>query len=93
MTVLTRRSFLRGLVAAPAIVAASNIMPIRGLLWSAPKDDIFVFNEGYVDIVSTQILTLDDIKRGIEMLKRQHIDAFGGRHFCYVSPTIAKVSQ
>lgn len=30
MTLLTRRHFLRSLLAAPAIVSASSLMPIRG---------------------------------------------------------------
>lgn len=32
MGLITRRSLLRGLFAAPAIVAASSLMPIRGLV-------------------------------------------------------------
>ena len=31
---LSRRHFLAGLIAAPAIVAASNIMPVRRVLWT-----------------------------------------------------------
>lgn len=31
MSVLTRRNFLRGLLAAPAIVAVGNIMPVKAL--------------------------------------------------------------
>lgn len=35
--VLTRRNFLTGLIAAPAIVHAGNLMPIKKLAWS-PTD-------------------------------------------------------
>lgn len=31
-SVLTRRSILRGLFAAPVVVAASSLMPLRGLM-------------------------------------------------------------
>lgn len=31
-SIITRRTALRGLFAAPAIVAASSLMPLRGLL-------------------------------------------------------------
>jgi len=32
MTILTRRSLLRGLVATPAVVAVSSLMPVRGIV-------------------------------------------------------------
>lgn len=34
-SIITRRSLLRGLFAAPAIVAASSLMPIRGIVMDA----------------------------------------------------------
>jgi hypothetical protein len=37
MSVLTRRLFLRGLVAAPAVIAADRLMPLRGII--LPGDD------------------------------------------------------
>ena len=38
---IPRRIFLRGLMAAPAIVTASNIMPVRAIEWltAAPYTD------------------------------------------------------
>lgn len=35
---ITKRTFLRGLFAAPAIVAASSLMPIRGELLILPEE-------------------------------------------------------
>lgn len=42
---LTRRNFLRGLVAAPAVVAACNIMPVRQVIWS-PSDNLMISEVG-----------------------------------------------
>lgn len=42
---LTRRNFLRGLVAAPAVVAACNIMPVRQVIWS-PSDNLMISEAG-----------------------------------------------
>jgi hypothetical protein len=32
MMIIARRTFLRGLLAAPAVVAVGNLMPIRGIV-------------------------------------------------------------
>lgn len=40
----SRRSFITGLVAfaaAPAIVRASSLMPVRGIVMDAPKRDLY----------------------------------------------------
>jgi hypothetical protein len=37
-SILTRRNFLRGLLAAPAVVAASSLMPIRGIVMDVAGD-------------------------------------------------------
>lgn len=34
---MNRRGFLRGFLAAPAIVSAANIMPVKALLMPAPS--------------------------------------------------------
>lgn len=38
--ILTRRHFLRSALAAPAIVTAANIMPVRLVDWEASAADI-----------------------------------------------------
>ena len=45
---MNRRRFLRGLFAAPAIVAAHNLMPVRGIImdWGSPFT--FTASENYV---------------------------------------------
>lgn len=42
-SILTRRSMLRGLFATPAIVAASSLMPIRGIIYGMGEADVLVF--------------------------------------------------
>lgn len=37
-SIVTRRTLLRGLLAAPAIVAASSLMPLRGIVMAAEPD-------------------------------------------------------
>ena len=44
MMLASRRSFLSGLIAAPVIVAASNIMPVRSFL-SLPKPGFESFDQ------------------------------------------------
>lgn len=44
MSILTRRSLLRGLFAAPAIVAASSLMPIRGEPLLIPRPGLVPLN-------------------------------------------------
>ncbi len=41
---LNRRRFLRGLVAAPAVVVAHNLMPVRSLL--LPDNDCIIMTDG-----------------------------------------------
>jgi hypothetical protein len=50
MAILTRRSLLRGLVAAPAIVAAGNIMPVR--LWKPALGLGVIWGNGHVVWIS-----------------------------------------
>lgn len=54
---MNRRAFVRGLVAAPAIVAASSLMPIRGIIMAVPKPDdiVFKFASGNINSGSVTI--------------------------------------
>ena len=69
MTFLHRRLFLRGLVAAPAVVAIGSLMPIRGIvmptqrvgIWDWDKLDSFWLFPGdgsAVDVVTCTRLEL-----------------------------------
>jgi hypothetical protein len=72
---LSRRSFVRGLIAAPAIVAASSIMPVKLIDWSAPVQvigdswqealHVALQNraDSYADLVSNSNAILDAMKR------------------------------
>lgn len=50
---MNRRSFLRGLIAAPAVVAASHIMPVRAfLIEEPPADGVCFLGNQYVSTQS-----------------------------------------
>lgn len=73
---MNRRSFLTGIattiIAAPAIVRAASLMPVRASLWAAPADLILPLYGRSPAMVSLDIL------RGIERWVRdgkQLIDA------------------
>ena len=51
---MNRRSFLRGLIAAPAIVTFGNLMPVRGLImpWKSTLEVVTdgLFEAGEIDL-------------------------------------------
>lgn len=47
-SILTRRSLIRGLIAAPAVVAASSLMPVRGIIMAADGPLIECFDRSHV---------------------------------------------
>ena len=84
--ILSRRHFLRGLFAAPAVVAAASLMPIRGIVmpvegWvpitsKMPGDVDFVF------VAAGDKLTMEDIKKAIWTMRQNSIPPIKR---CYLS--------
>jgi hypothetical protein len=76
--IITRRSLLRGLCATPAIVAASSLMPIRGLAMSPLDSMLAEAYERIVPVARGYIVPPDivvmvgggDLKRGHAILDR-----------------------
>ena len=75
-SILTRRGFLRGLLAAPAVVAAANIMPVRGLVMDWDYEGVpeaFVeFKTIFLGNIRQFLLPgLFDVRGSYDMIPRQ----------------------
>jgi hypothetical protein len=65
----SRRSFITGLaslLAAPAIVHAVNLMPVKTVEWTVVPDGGFIF-------IEQPGLTIEHITRIVELMKRNHM--------------------
>jgi len=75
--VIQRRAFLTGLIgiiAAPAIVRASSLMPVKAL----PAE--FFYNDTWVDVSRWTTLTIEDIDRTVRRLKAIGVPAYRGEY-------------
>lgn len=73
MSSLSRRSFLGGLIAAPVVIAAGNLMPLRGLVMPT-LDEVKFFSIG-------EGITNDEIRRAIEIMRRTHVGSAEGTFY------------
>jgi|SRR6516162_7492778 hypothetical protein len=78
--ILSRRGFLRGLFAAPAVIAAQRLMPLRGIIMPTDEDMLLVQERiapGLIDVDAVRNLLLPelfdvrDVRGAYEMIPRQ----------------------
>ena len=67
-SIITRRSLLRGLLAAPAIVAASSLMPIRDVSmepyrfsWQGYEFDLASYDPNIVALLQCRIKAAEEV--------------------------------
>lgn len=69
MAIITRRSILRGLFAAPALVAASRLMPLRGLV----MPEITMVTRGINGLIPAREALLLSYMLKLQQLRRESV--------------------